>query len=130
MESLEALRSLGLPGWLVSIAAVIFILDRIGVVRWVIEHFSDRREFEQEFTQAEWESRRQDRITQDLRQIQVENQALAIAKENIEWARSDFSIMQRTMEQQVRILEQIRENIRILAGEVARLGDGLKRGEE
>jgi hypothetical protein len=105
-----------------------FIIPKI--VDAKIKATDDEREYRQEREEREWEIGAQTRATRELRQIQVENQALNIARENIEWARADFSLMQKTMEQQVRVLEQIREQLRILAGEVARLADGLKRQDD
>lgn len=121
---MSAAGSIGGAIW----AVAKFIIPKI--VEAQIESARDWREYRQQQQLEEFESIRQDRATRELRQVQMENQALAIAKENIQWAREDFSVMQKTMEQQVRVLEQIRENIRILAGEVARLADELKRNEE
>lgn len=126
MDWLGPLSQLGLPGWLVSIAALIFILDKVGVVKSILESRADRREHRQALEREDHEARKRATETRELEVQKDKAEALAIARENIQWAREDFSIMQKTMEQQVRVLEQIREHIRILSSEVARQADGLK----
>ena len=127
MEILATLQRLGLPDWLLSIAAVIVILHYTGVVKWLGASLRDQQEHWQDQVERKWEAQAQDRAAIVLRQREVENQALAIAKENIQWAREDFSVMQKTVEQQARLLEHIRAEIRILAGAVARLDDKLSK---
>lgn len=54
------------------------------------------------------------------------NEALAIARENIQWAREDFSVMLRMIEHLGRTVEQLRDEIRILSGHLARLTDEIE----
>jgi hypothetical protein len=120
---LSAAGSVGGAIW----AVARFIIPRIVEAR--IKAADDEREYRQQREREERAERKRQTETRELEVTRDKAEALSIAREMIEWGRGDFSVMQHTMEQQVRILEQIRENIRILAGEVARLADGLKRGE-
>lgn len=47
MDLLPVLERLGLPGWLMSIAAVIIILHYTGVIKWTTDRLADRQEHSQ-----------------------------------------------------------------------------------
>lgn len=117
-------------GILVSIggtvwATIKYILPQI--VEAKIAALADEREHRQDIEDRQWDMEAQVRATRELRRIQVDNQALAIAQENIQWAREDFSKMQEEIRQLSKILGQNRENILTLAHEISHLSEEIKR---
>lgn len=45
---LQTLNGLGLPGWFVIIAALVFILKQVGLLDFVLVHFKSQRQLEHE----------------------------------------------------------------------------------
>lgn len=147
MDLLQVLAGLGLPGWLMSVAALVIILHYTGIIKWVQDSLKDEQEAWQEERQHELHSKAQTTATQELRRERFENVALEIARENIDWARKDFSLMQKSVEalarsvdslkgsidqldkNQARIFEFTRDEIRILAGAIGRLADKLEKDD-
>lgn len=67
MDILEALQDVGLPGWVVIIAALLFALRQFGLLQWLTERITDTQEHAQgrqdkqaefERLQASWQSDR------------------------------------------------------------------------
>lgn len=48
MDLLEPLSKIGLPGWLVSIAAIIIIFHYTGLIKWLTERYTDSQEHSQD----------------------------------------------------------------------------------
>jgi len=89
-----------LPTWLSPILIVLYIL-RNHIRAWYIQLFKvtdDTREHRQELDTVKLEASLQDQAAMRLRQIQIDNQALNILKETIDWSRVEFN----DVEQQVR----------------------------
>ena len=57
MDILKALQDVGLPGWVLIFAALIFILRQFGLLQWLTERITDTQEHAQtrEDRQAEFE---------------------------------------------------------------------------
>lgn len=47
MDLLQILSQLGLPGWLMSIAALVIILHYVGIIKWFSDQWSDKQEHTQ-----------------------------------------------------------------------------------
>jgi Tfp pilus assembly protein PilO len=89
-----------LPGWLSAILIVLYVL-RSHFKRgyeYLFKSADDTREHRQELETIKLDSALQDRAAQSLRQRELDNQALSILRESLDWSRREFTDMQHQMQ--------------------------------
>jgi biopolymer transport protein ExbB/TolQ len=76
MDELLNLAGIGLPGWFVIIAAIVFIMERVGLFNFAWKHIRDRREFEQQQREAENAARQSEQVALWSQMAQLQTKAL------------------------------------------------------
>jgi hypothetical protein len=76
MSELLDLAGIGLPGWFIIAAAIVFVMERVGLFRFTWRHIRDRREFEQEQREAESAARQSEQVALWSQMAQLQTKAL------------------------------------------------------
>lgn len=76
MSELLDLAGIGLPGWFLIVAAIVFVMERVGLFRFTWRHIRDRREFEQEQREAESAARQSEQVALWSQMAQLQTKAL------------------------------------------------------
>lgn len=76
MEILQLLNSLSLPGWLIVIAASLFILRTVGLLNPIVNFFSQSFGFIRQQAEAKAEVERAEQVALQVRMAELQQRAL------------------------------------------------------
>lgn len=96
---LQALSELGLPGWLVIIAASLFILKQVGLLDFFINYLADKREHSQATENIAIDALRE------------------IIRESVQEQSKDITELDKTVYRLGRQIDNLAHSVRILASE-------------
>lgn len=127
MDALKILSDIGLPGWFIIIAAFIFILNQVGILKWMGERWADTQEHSQSQEDKESQYRRlQDSWQQDrLSTLLEENESFIRERVWGKMDKVDKAIEERLYRFEM-TLAQLRDTLAIIGREIYELKRILK----
>ena len=122
MDILKALQDVGLPGWVLIVAAIIFILRQFGLLQWLTERITDTQEHAQgrQDKQADFERLQQSWQSERLSTILEETESFIRERVWVKLDKIDKAIEERLYRLEM-TLSQLRDTLAIMGREIYEL---------
>jgi hypothetical protein len=117
MDILQGISSLGLPSWLVIIAAIFVILKQVGLLDFIISRLRDNSEFNQAQEEARTAAEQSEQVALWSQMTKLQSQALQqnelllefIIDTSKTWNQKHESCLNEVLERQQAIIYELRQ---------------------